>query len=175
MDLEVLGWPPDGPRLHLDHERFAYAGKFVMSDTGKAVGRDGGEVLAAASFSPDRTDEDVLRVRYITVRADARGDGRGPTLADFVAERAFDRGFERVKIAVNNPFAYEAMYRAGFAFTGEETGLAELVLARPADGSSEAYRQGLARFAERDLDDPTRTFVSERLDGDPPAPRGTRR
>lgn len=180
MDLAVLGWPADGPTLRLDHERFPYAGKFVTSDTGKAVGREDGAVVAASSFSPDRTDGDVLRIRYITVRVDARGAGRGPTLADFVAERAFERGFSSVKIAVNNPFAYEAMYRAGFAFTGAETGLAELVLERPrvqpdaagsTDGERRAvYLDGLERFAERDLEDAARTFVSERLDGEPPDP-----
>jgi len=167
VDLELLGWPPDGPRLRLDHERFAYAGKFVMSDTGKAVGRADGDVVAAASFSPDRTDDAVLRVRYITVRADRRGEGLGPALAKFVVERARERGFEAVKIAVNNPYAYEAMYRAGFGFTGETTGLAELVLANPAENGG-GYRDGLRRFAQRDLDDDERAFVAARLERGPP-------
>lgn len=165
MEVELLGWPQDGPTLRLDHERFAYAGKFVMSDTGKAVGREDGELLAAASFSPDRTDDDVLRIRYITVRADRQSEGLGPELADFVAEKARMRGYETVKIAVNNPYAYEAMYRAGFEFTGDETGLAELVLARPGDQSDVQYREGLRRFAERDLDGGVRSFVETRLEG----------
>lgn len=167
MDLELLGWPPDGPTLRLDHEAFAYAGKFVMSDTGKAVGREDGDVVAAASFSPDRTDGDVLRIRYITVGADRRGEGLGPELAKFVVERASDRGFDITKIAVNNPYAYEAMYRAGFGYTGETTGLAELVLAHPVQTDG-GYRDGLRRFAERDLEDDERAFVEARLERGPP-------
>ena len=189
VDPEFVGWPEDDPILDLDHERFAYAGKFVMSDTGKAVLRDDGgnrgeggdggerderdergeeEILAAASFSPDRTDDTVLRIRYITVRRDRRGEGFGPRLAGFVARQAFERGYERVKIAVNNPYAYQALYRAGFGFTGEETGLAELVLARPGDRSADAYHAGLERFRERDLDGEQRTFVERRLNAAPP-------
>jgi len=127
MECILLGWPPDGPTLSLDHERFAYAGKFVMSATGKAVAREDGTVGAVA-FSADRTDETCLRLRYVTVRDDRRGEGIGPRLLRFVSERAREHGYESVRIAVNNPFAYEACSRAGFAFTGQETGLAELVL-----------------------------------------------
>jgi GNAT superfamily N-acetyltransferase len=170
VDLELLGWPPDGPTLRLGHERFAYAGKFVMSDTGKAVVRADGDVVAAASFSPDRTDEDVLRIRYVTVRADRRGEGLGPRLAEFVVQRARERGFAVVKIAVNNPFAYEALYRAGFRYTGERTGIAELVLARRCDQTATrtdegapSYSAGLEQFGERDLTDAERAFVERQL------------
>ncbi|MGQ4555660.1 GNAT family N-acetyltransferase [Halobellus sp. GM3] len=163
MEFVCLGWPPDGPTLRLDYRRFAYAGKFVMSNTGKAVARgatapdvvagdatpptfddgpDGDvaesefdtDVVAALAFNEDRTDDATLWYRYVTVRSDAKGHSLGPRLATFVAERAAGRGYERLRIAVNNPFAYEAMYRAGFAWTGRETGLAELVLERPAAG-----------------------------------------
>ena len=189
MEVEVLGWPPDGPQLRLDHERFAYAGKFVMTDTGKAVGREDGETVAAVSFSPDRTDPATLRIRYVTVRDDRRGEGLGPQLADVLVTRAFDRGFDAAKIAVNNPYAYEAMYRAGFAFTREETGMAELVLARTGDdsaGSGHApqdedgdedatYEAGLRMFARRDLGADERDFVAARLDGEPAARDGTPR
>ncbi|ERH03826.1 MAG: hypothetical protein J07HR59_00951, partial [Halorubrum sp. J07HR59] len=37
MEFTVLGWPPEAPTLRLDFRTFAYAGKFVMSTTGKAV------------------------------------------------------------------------------------------------------------------------------------------
>jgi GNAT superfamily N-acetyltransferase len=183
----LLGWPPDGPTLRLDHRRFSYAGKFVMSTTGKAVVRksDGtgddvdGEfddaVLAAVAFDADRTDAGTLRLRYVTVREDRRGEGLGPRLCRFVAGRAADRGYDRVAIAVNNPFAYEALYRAGFAFTGEETGLAELVLARPAAGpledrSRETYQDGLGRYRERDLSAAERAFLEEKRGTAPPDP-----
>ncbi|WP_121821256.1 GNAT family N-acetyltransferase [Halostella salina] len=184
METELLGWPADGPTLRLDHERFSYAGKFVMSNTGKAVVRpdsaNGGEdesgdraseteddadddaLLAAAAFNEDRTDAATLWIRYITVRQDQRGEGIGPELAEFVAERAADRGYDRVRIAVNNPFAYEALYKAGFGYTGETTGIAELVLERPDDRGGARYREGMAEFRGREnLTDAERAFVAE--------------
>jgi GNAT superfamily N-acetyltransferase len=208
MQFELLGWPAEGPTLALDYRRFSYAGKFVMSATGKAVVREAGagdaapaehdadtladhggadtrDVVAAAAFDADRTDETVCRIRYITVREDRRGEGIGARLAAFVAERARERGFERARIAVNNPFAYQALYRAGFHFTGDETGVAELVLDRPleddarqvADRSRERYQAGLDRYRERDRspDEPDlstdeRTFLDEKRGADPPAP-----
>ena len=205
MEFVVLGWPSDGPTLRLDYRRFAYAGKFVMSTTGKAVVRDSNarevdqarapvgvdtvpeldeefdtDVVAALSFNADRTDESVLWYRYVTVRSDAKGSGLGPRLAAFVAPRAAEQGFERIRIAVNNPFAYEAMHKAGFAWTGEETGVAELVLERPTswDGASvrpepvatDTYQAGLDRYRERDLGDPEASFLRERVDADPPSP-----
>jgi len=164
MDVALLGWPPDAPTLRLDYRRFAYAGKFVLGSTGKAVVADGSRteattyddhLLAAASFSPDRTDADVLSVRYVTVRDDRQGEGLGARLLAFVAARAADRDYGRVRIAVNNPAAYVAAYRAGFAFTGEETGLAELVCerpaARPAAVDPTTYCEGLDRYRARDL------------------------
>jgi GNAT superfamily N-acetyltransferase len=182
--LSVLGWPDDAPRLDLDHERFAYAGKFVTGRAGVAVARadapgreaegpaDGHEsdVLAAVSFSPDRTDETTLRIRYVTVREDRRGERLGPRLCAFVARRARERGYDRVAIAVNNPFAFVALYRAGFGATGEETGLAERVLVAPdpTDRDPAAYRAGLASFAERDLPPEARAFVERRRAEEPP-------
>ncbi len=224
MEFALLGWPPDGPTLRLDHRRFAYAGKFVMSTTGKAVVRrvergdeaDGDEtgdgetsdgetvdtgqrresdegppsaadgtaydteVLAAVAFNADRTDDRRLRLRYITVRSDLKGEEVGPRLAAFVAARAETQGYRRVAIAVNNPFAYEAMYRAGFEWTGRESGVAELVLERPAgaladDGAEpdpDTYRAGLERYRDRDLGDPEASFLADRADAHPPAPVG---
>ena len=207
----LLGWPP-GPRLRLDHGEFAYAGKFVMSSTGKAVlldsdgppaGEDGaapdtlddvlldevareriaraagGEewsldwaVVAAVAFSEDRTDARVQRIRYVTVRGDRRGEGLGPKLLAFLCERSDERGYDRVRIGVNNAFSYEAAYRAGFGWTGEETGLAELVCEWPApDGrSAERYRAGLDRFRdpEREPSEAERSFLASREGAGPP-------
>ncbi len=194
MEFAVLGWPPDGPTLRLDYRRFAYAGKFVMSNTGKAVARDDADpppvadrrpppdgdtaddVVAAVAFNEDRTDADAIWIRYVTVRADRRGEGVGPRLAAFAADRAAARGYDRVRIAVNNPFAYHALYRAGFAFTGEETGIAELVLERPSDRPSpsrddaETYRAGLDVYRARDYDpdDPESSFLARKAFADPP-------
>jgi GNAT superfamily N-acetyltransferase len=212
VHCEVLGWPTDGPTLRLDYRRFGYAGKFVMSSTGKAVlherdepvaethgdpasafaGRNSDEyaedVLAAVAFNEDRTDDAVLWLRYVTVRADHRGDGLGPRLLSFVRDAARDRGYERLRIAVNNPYSYEALYKTGFAYTGRETGIAELVLEHPAlddatdpdatviednadeaDATSARYREGLDVFADRDdLSVAEREFVAAKRDRGPP-------
>jgi GNAT superfamily N-acetyltransferase len=162
MEFEVLGWPPDGPTLDLDHREFSYAGKFVMSNTGKAVVRDGDSVVAAAAFNEDRTDESTLWIRYITTRTDRRGDGIGPRLADFVASAAEDAGYDRIRIAVNNTFAYRALYKAGFGYTGETTGIAEVVLERPCDRDAERYRAGLDEFRDREgLTESERALLDE--------------
>ena len=173
MEFRLLAWPP-GPRMRLDHERFAYAGKFVLP-SGKAVVSEGDlsipdpaegyteGVLAAVAFSEDRTDG-ALWLRYVSVRADRRGEGLGARLCAFVRDRAHERGYETVRIAVNNPYAYEALYKAGFGFTGRETGLAELVLEHPPpDGrSASRYHEGLSRFAERDLTETEQAFLNTR-------------
>lgn len=183
MKPVLLGWPDDGVTLRLDHRRFSYAGKFVMSTTGKAVIRDPGSgaddkggPVAAAAFDEDRTAPDVLRIRYVTVRDDRRGEGLGPQLCRFVADRAAERGYDRLRIAVNNPFAYEALYRAGFTYVGEETGLAELLLERPAgkpasDRSEATYQAGLDRYRDRELSEKETAFLSRKLGDGPPATR----
>lgn len=163
MDFAVLGWPPDGPTLDLDYRQFSYAGKFVMSSTGKAVAR-ADDVVAATAFNADRTDEDRLWIRYVTVRGDRRREGIGPQLLRFTAERARQRGYAEVAIAVNNPFAYEAAYRGGFAFTGDETGIAELVCTYGGERSRDRYRQGLEIFRDRDLSGAEESFLSDRTD-----------
>jgi GNAT superfamily N-acetyltransferase len=180
MEFALLGWPPDAPTLRLDYRRFAYAGKFVRGSTGTAVVRDGergdGEyddhLLAAASFDPDRTDADRLVIRYVTVRDDRQGEGVGAKLLAFVAARAADEGYDRVRIAVNNPAAYVAAHRAGFAFTGAETGVAELVCERPADRSAtvdaDAYRDGLGRYRDRGLDAEALASLDEKRAAGPP-------
>lgn len=191
--------PGEGETLRLDYRAFAYAGKFVVGGPGKSVIRtpDGGpaapnwepdeplpdtvdpeafdeDVIAAVSFSPDRTDPDCCRLRYVTVHAARRGEGIGPRLIDETVSDLADDGFDRVKIAVNNPFAYEACHKCGFAYTGERTGLAELELerptARPARVGPERYRDGMAAFRETDgdLSRAERRFVAERLERGPP-------
>ncbi|QLG51019.1 GNAT family N-acetyltransferase [Natrinema halophilum] len=175
MEYELLGWPPDGPKLRLDHERFSYAGKFVMTNTGKAVARaDDGSIVAAIAFNPDRTDDATLWLRYVTVAGDRRGEGIGPALVRLVRDRAVERGYDRLRIAVNNPYAYEALYRSGFAYTGATTGIAELVLEFPRpteDGGwneRERYQAGLDEFRGRDLTADEDTFLESRRDSGPP-------
>lgn len=186
MEYAVLGWPEDGPTLCLDHERFSYAGKFVMSNTGKAVvleedeegdsSEEGerGDIVAAIAFNEDRTDEEAMWLRYVTVCAERRGEGIGPRLVRFATERIRAEGYRRVKIAVNNPFAYQALYRAGFGFTSEETGIAELVLEYPLERSCEAYQAGLDAFRERELSAAEEGFLAEKEGASPPEILDTR-
>jgi len=196
MEYELLGWPADGVTLALDYRAFSYAGKFVMSNTGKAVAVDPdaepfdldatdapapateventvdpGPVVGAVAFNGDRTDADAAWVRYVTVRRDRRGEGVGPRLVAFTTARLGERGYERVRIAVNNPFAYEALYRAGFAFTGEETGVAELVLEFPAGNrSGETYQAGLDVYRARETANADeRAFLDRKRGADPPS------
>jgi len=168
MEFALLGWPDDDHPLRLDYREFAYAGKFVMTSTGKAVAGDDG-VVAAAAFDADRTDPETLCVRYITVRRDRQGERVGPELLRFVRERALERGYERLTIGANNPFSYQAAYRAGFCFTGTEQGLGELTLEWPGDRSGERYRAGLSVFRQRDLSEDEAAFLSAKLDAEPPA------
>ncbi len=175
VEYELLGWPPDGPKLRLDYKRFSYAGKFVMTNTGKAVARStDGEIVAAVAFNEDRTDEGTLWLRYVTVDRDRRGEGIGPTLCREVRDRALERGYERLRIAVNNPFAYEALYRTGFAYTGETTGIAELILEHPTPDDDtgwddrERYQAGLEEFRDRDLSDDETAFLDARRGNAPP-------
>ena len=157
MEYALVGWPDDDPQLRLDHREFSYAGKFVMSNTGKAVAREEnsetgteGELIGAIAFNEDRTDAATAWLRYVTVRRDRRGEGIGARLARFASERLEARGYDRVRIAVNNPFAYHALHKAGFGYTGDRTGIAELVLSRPGDRTRETYQSGLDAFRERD-------------------------
>jgi len=174
MDFELLGRPPDAPTLDLDHRRFAYAGKFVTPRTGKAVARAsedprGPEIVAATAFDADRDSESTGRIRYVTVREDVRGEGVGPRLLRVTAEDLADR-YEAVDIGVNNPRAYEACYKAGFVWTGAETGMAELRMryAPDASRSAERYRDGYTVFAGRDLPDDQRAVVTAHASGNPP-------
>ncbi|MFC4437148.1 MULTISPECIES: GNAT family N-acetyltransferase [Natrialbaceae] len=177
MKYELLGWPPDGPKLRLDHERFSYAGKFVMTNTGKAVARDErGTIVGAVAFNEDRTDEGTLWLRYVTVAGDRRGNGIGPALVRHVREHATERGYDRLRIAVNNPFAYEALYRAGFGYADETTGIAELILEHPDPlgessdelSSRDRYQAGLDEFRDRDLSSEEVDFLESRADRGPP-------
>ncbi|WP_049982202.1 GNAT family N-acetyltransferase [Halorubrum sp. BV1] len=196
MEFALVGAPGSGVTLRLDYRAFAYAGKFVLGDPGKAVLRtaDGSpavpeweadeplspavdesafdaDVVAAVSFSPDRTDPKCCRLRYVTVHVARRGEGLGPRLIDRTVDRLASEGFDRVMIAVNNPFAYAALHKCGFAYTGEQTGIAELELARPVDAPAsddpDRYRAGLRVFREgdRDLDPVEEEFIADRLEG----------
>jgi hypothetical protein len=133
-------------------------------------------ILAAISFSPDRTDSSVLKIRYLTVRDDRRGGGRqlGPKLVAFLTSRAAAAGYDRIAIAVNNAFSYHALYKAGFTYTDRESGLAELVLDRPisepAVASQSGYQNGLDVFRGRTgLSTAETEFLTDHVDAEPPS------
>ena len=132
------------------------------------------DILAAVAFNPDRTEPSTLKIRYLTVRDDLRGDGRqlGPRLVVFLTQQAAD-DYNRLQIGVNNVFSYHALYKAGFAYTGRETGLAELVLERPAvavaDRSRARYQRGLDVFRQREgLSNAETEFLASHVDSGPP-------
>lgn len=169
MEFQVLGDAEAGPTLNLDHRHFAYAGKFVMSNTGKAVLKAESEILGAVAFNEDRTDPEAAWLRYVTVRDNNQGQGLGARLCRSVTEYLHSEGYQRVRIAVNNPIAYEALYKAGFGYTGRETGIAEVVLEHPSAQSTDRYRAGYAAFADRELSESGRALLERNRDGDPPA------
>jgi len=161
---EVVAW--SDATLELD-DSFAYAGKFRVP-SGKAVSRDAsGGIVAALSFSPDHADDSRARVRYFAVRDDRRGEGIGSSLLSHTADRLLtDRGYDAVRVSVNNPYAYVAAHKAGFGWTGETAGLESLVLERPPDESADTDKrrdEGLRRFTDRDLSEPEHDFLRRKL------------
>ena len=170
MEFAVLGSQAAGPQLNLDYRQFAYAGNFVMTDSGKTVAREESAVLGAVSFSEDRTDSGTVHLRYVTVREDRQGEGIGSRLLRFTAEHLVD-DYDAVRIAVNNPVAFRAASRAGFVYTGDQSGIAELALryapAEPARAGP--FADGLAVFAERDLPPPQQSCLDASSEAGPPA------
>jgi GNAT superfamily N-acetyltransferase len=188
MEYAVVSTPDDALGMRLDWTRFAYAGKFVMPSTGKAVAAadgiledptwppdprdaDAPGVLAAVSFNRDRNDPHSAWLRFVTVRDDQRGQGVGPRLCAMTADwllTEFDVGC--VRIAVNNAFAFVALHKAGFGWTGETTGLRERVLERPAPAAGASrFQSGLRGYLDADATDAERAFVESRLARGPPA------
>ncbi|SDJ62135.1 Acetyltransferase (GNAT) family protein [Halovenus aranensis] len=152
MEYTIVGYPSDGPTLELDYREFAYAGKFVMSSTGKSVATEG-DVVGAVAFNADRDSPGTGHLRYVTVREDRKGEGIGSRLLRFTADALEGDTYDTVTIAVNNPLAYRACYSAGFRYCGRETGIAELVMEYDPTGArkSSRYNDGLAVFQSRDL------------------------
>lgn len=167
LAFELQGWS-QAPALVLDHECFAYAGQFRTPTTGKAVVTDDGTVVAAAAVSEDRTDAATLRIRYLTVRTSRRGERIGPRLVAFVRKRAHAAGYRRVTAAVNNPIAYEAFYRAGFVYTGNQAGIESLLLTAPPPGDPASYREGLGALAHQSLPEHHRAVLQRGLRRGPP-------
>ncbi len=171
MEFVFLGWPSDGPRLELDHRRFAYAGKFVMRSTGKAIVRTGDQTIAAVSFSPDRTRDDRMWIRYVTVEETHRGRRIAPRLVGATVDRILAHDFAVVTIAVNNPFSYVAMSRAGFGFTGETTGIAEVVCSTDVEQEPVRFRAGMGVVIARAPASPAeRRYAATWMRRDPPSP-----
>lgn len=188
MEYAVIATPDDALGFRLDWKRFSYAGKFVMTNTGKAVAADPDRlgrpdwppaardaqtegVYAAVSFNRDREHDDLAWLRYVTVRDDKQAAGIAPRLCAATARWLLDEWtVSRVRIAVNNPYAYDALHKAGFGWTGEETGLRERILERPSPADAvDVYAEGLRSYLDADPTDAERDFVEDRLDRGPPA------
>lgn len=190
MEYAVIATPDDAVGLRLDWERFSYAGKFVMTNTGKAVAVETGVldapdwpphpqdgeaegVVAAVSFNRDRNDPGTAWLRYVTVRGGDRGRGIAPRLSAMTANwllAEFD--VSRVRIAVNNPYALDALYKSGFEWTGAETGLQERVLEYPPPEETDpatTYVDGLRSYLDAEISEDERAFVESRAARGPPA------
>ena len=201
MEYAVIATPDDALGLRLDWERFSYAGKFVMTNTGKAVAVEDGVfedpewppnpreaqttgVVGAVSFNRDRGDPDTAWLRYVTVRASDRGRGVAPRLCAVTVDWLLDNfDVTSVRIAVNNPYAFDALYKAGFDWTGATTGLRERVLEYPPPGEESepdreqspgrspesSYVAGLRSYLDTDITEDERAFIESRVERGPPA------
>lgn len=159
-----MGYPGEDVSIDLSHEDFSYAGKFGVGDTGKSVAREDGEILGVVAFDRDRTDGDVMKIRCIEVKAGRRGEGIGSKLARFTTSRLLGEGVDRVEIAVNNPYSFHAMYKAGFRYTGNRSGLREFVMSYPGYDTA-GYGEGMQEFLEiDDISEEERDFVEQRLE-----------
>ncbi len=151
MEFVVMGGLYGGPPVVLEEEKFSYAGKFMMKDTGKIVCKIEDEIVAAASFNFDRNDKKIAWVRYISVRKDKRLKGIGHSLIIYVTEKIIGEFPDCVRVAVNNPIAYNAFYKAGFEYTGDEVGLCELILEYPKNQTDRMYGKGAKIFECRNI------------------------
>ncbi len=138
-----------------------------MTTTGKAILIDNSEFIAVISFSEDRTDANAVWLRYLSVRDDYQNEGIGPRLLRSVTRYLLGDA-TTVRIAVNNPFAYVAAHKAGFVFTGDTTGLAELILEYPSVYVQLDYMAGLAEFREADHISSEEVQYIERKQNSPP-------
>ena len=151
-----------GPPIFLERDKFSYAGKFIRKDTGKILAKSGGKIIAAISFSADRNDKEIVWIRYIVVEKNLRGKSVGPKLLSYAVKSLMERA-GLIKIATNNVFAYRALYKSGFEYTGKKTGISELVLEYPRDQTEEKYLEGIEMFQlEKCLTDEAIELLSKR-------------
>tara|TARA_A100001037_G_scaffold240057_2_gene219846 strand:+ start:6245 stop:6784 length:540 start_codon:yes stop_codon:yes gene_type:complete len=161
IKFNTLGDGEGGPPIFLERDKFSYAGKFIGKDTGKILAKNGERIIAALSFSGDRNDKDIVWIRYVVVEKNLRGKGIGPKLLSYAVESLMGR-VKLVKIATNNVFAYRALYKSGFEYTGKKTGILELVLECPSTQTRERYLEGIEAFRSvKSLTDEEVEFVSK--------------
>ncbi len=155
MNVEFIG----SKRLMLDHEEFSYAGKFRLP-TKKVVAREcDGDIVAVLSYDEER-GSDAARIRYLSVRDDRQQEGVAAELVERASDRLLD-DYPAVRISVNNPYAYEAVHRAGFGYSGDTGPRDEVVMGRPSDDPR--YEEGLRKLLEADLPEEQRRYVRQKL------------
>lgn len=168
VHVEFRGSPAGGPAVSLDHTEFRYAGKFQMTTTGKALLIDSNSCIAITAFSTDRSCDNRIWLRYVSVHDDYQARGVGPRFLRTTTTTLLDQ-VKSIRIAVNNPFAYVAAYKAGFVYTGEQTGIAELLLDHPGIRTTESYLAGLEVFRDADhLSSVEQSYLEEKHAGAPP-------
>ena len=143
----------------LDHEEFSYAGKFRLP-TNKVVAREcDGDIVGVLSYDEERGSE-ATRIRYLSVRSDRQQQGVAADLVEEATDRLLD-DYPAVRISVNNPYAYGAVHRAGFGYTGDTGPQQEVVMQRPHETGR--YEEGLRKLLEADLSGEQRRYVERKL------------
>lgn len=163
MDVVHASAPGDDPDVELDHGRFPYAGKLTTRDVGLILGRDRGEVVAAASYSIDRTDEDRCVIRYIAVRRDRQGEGLGTELLAATPGILFDRRFDSIKMAARSPYALVAAVRAGFCVIEERAPDGSPFVSYPPTTASGSLESGFTALQKLSLTADHREYIADRL------------
>ncbi len=163
FSLEISSPPGEDDVLTVSHETFPFAGKFGRRATGTAIGLRGDEIVAALSFSPDRTDETCCRIRFLAVRRDRQREGLATTLVREFTAWALSEGYETVRISIDSPFAAVAVARAGFVFTGDTAPRGEVVFRYPGNGEL-TLEAALRCLLERPLSVEQEHFIRARLE-----------
>lgn len=161
--FSITSRPGESDALDLDHETMPYAGKFGMESTGTAILEEGDDIVAALSFSPDRTDALCCRIRYLSVSREHQGTGLVGRLVEAFMEWALGDGYRTIKITIINPFAVVALDRLGFGYTGTVGPSGGVELRYPSE-DVESVESALATLDERSLAEEHHRYIRRYLE-----------